>query len=106
MKDSGLLIGQMVTDICRQARGLDRLRLGLFMAWLCAHSARMKTALLQQGDLEADLKPALQAWFESLSARGMLWEYRLILDEIAWWRELDSQRLHMLLRSETGRRDG
>lgn len=106
MKGLEVLIGQLVTDICRQALGLDRLRFGLFMDWLSAHSSKMKTTSLQQGDLEAGLKPALQAWFESLSARGMLWEYRLILDEITWWRELDSQRLHMLLRSKTGRRDG
>jgi hypothetical protein len=101
-----LWIGQMVTDISRQAQELDKVRLGLFLNWLCAHSVRVKAATLRQEDLQAGLQPALGAWFESLSMPGMLWEYRLVMDEIAWWRDLDSLRLLMFLKSETGRRDG
>lgn len=106
MEPMNELIEQMVTDISGQARRLDPLRLGLFLAWLGAHSARVKTARLPQGGVEEGLKPALRSWFESLSMQGMLWEYRLVLDEIAWWRDLDTRRLHTLPKSQAGRRDG
>jgi hypothetical protein len=106
MNDLEVLIGQMVTDISDQAQSLDPLRLDLFLHWLCAHSVQVKTGPLQPEDLEAGLKPALRSWFETLSMQGTLWEYRLVLDEIAWWRDLDDQRLHLLLKSEAGRRNG
>ena len=43
-----------------------------------------------------------QTWLESLPAQGMLWEYRTISFEIAWWRNLDPVRLKMIVESETG----
>jgi hypothetical protein len=106
MNELELLIGQMVTDISAQVQGLDPLRLGLFMNWLGAHSARLKAVPQQQEDMEKNFKPALRSWLASLSVQGMLWEYRLVMDEIAWWRELDASRLNMILKSESGRRDG
>lgn len=106
MEQMNDLIEQMVKDISGQAQGLDPVRLGLFLGWLCAHCARVKAIPLQQEGIDGQLEPVLRSWFESLPAQGMLWEYRLILDEIAWWRELDAHRLNMLLKSESGRRDG
>jgi hypothetical protein len=35
--------------------------------------------------------------------QGLLWEYHLILNEIAWWRDLDPRRLSMILGSEAGK---
>jgi hypothetical protein len=100
------LIEQMVSDISTQVRGLDPVRLGLFLNWMCAHSVRVEAAPLQQGDTEELLNSVLKSWFESLSVQGMLWEYRLVMDELVWWRGLDTHRLRMLLKSVTGRRDG
>lgn len=106
MEQMNDLIEQMVKDISNQAQGLDPVRLGLFLCWLCAHCALMKAIPPQQEGIDGQLEPALRSWFESLPAQGMLWEYRLILDEIAWWRDLDTRHLHMILKSEAGRRDG
>jgi hypothetical protein len=39
-------------------------------------------------------------WIESLPMQELLREYHLILDEIAWWRNLDARRLSMIMRSE------
>jgi hypothetical protein len=106
MEQMNDLIEQMVKDISGQTQGLDPVRLGLFLGWLCAHSAQVKAIPLQQEGIDGQLEPALRSWFESLPAQGLLWEYRLILDEITWWRNLDGRRLDMLQKSETGRWDG
>lgn len=118
MTDLYILIEQMAADISTQVMQLDDVRLKLFMEWLNAHSIKVRAAAepeaesfqLGQADIASvreekmkdQLKAALKTWFESLPMRGMLWEYRLILDEIAWWRDLDARRLAMILRSEAG----
>jgi hypothetical protein len=116
MNDLQSLIDQMAVDISSQAAQLDDLRLPRFLAWLSAHSIKVKIAadanesignqvpmdvtLDQEATIEERLKLNLKTWFESLPLRGLLWEYRLILDEIAWWRDLDPHRLNMILRPE------
>lgn len=118
MSDLNILIEQMAADISCQALRLDDVRLKLFLGWLNAHSVTLETATeseaqsLQLGQVDVAsireeqmkerLKAGLQIWFKSLSMQGMLWEYRLILDEIAWWRALDARRLASILRSEAG----
>lgn len=116
MNDLQSLIDQMSVDISSQAVQLDDLRLPRFLAWLSAHSIKVKiatnanesngnqvpldVALDQEATIEDRLKLNLKTWFESLPLRGLLWEYHLILDEIAWWRDLDPHRLNMILRPE------
>ena len=112
MSDMNVLIEQMVLDIVTQAYQLDDLRLRMFLNWLAAHSGRMKVlagnvldmdiAVLRGTDLQEGFKSALKTWLESLPAQGMLWEYRTISFEIAWWRNLDPVRLKMIVESETG----
>lgn len=116
MIDLNILIDQMATDISTQALQQDDLRLQLFLDWLNAHSCCVKSAmapgqtLLQmdailprQADLEERLKSGLKIWLASLPLPGLLWEYRLILDEMTWWRDLDIHRLQMFLKSKAGR---
>lgn len=116
MNDLQSLIDQMATDISSQAVRLDGMRLPRFLAWLGAHSIKVKiaadsnepngrqvplvVALDQEATIEERLKLNLKTWFESLPLRGLLWEYHLILDEIAWWRDLDPHRLNMISRPE------
>ena len=116
MNDLQSLIDQMATDISSQAVRLDDLRLPRFLAWLGAHSFKVNiatdandsienqvpldVALDQEATIEERLKLNLKTWFESLPLHGLLWEYHLILDEIAWWRDLDPHRLNMILRPE------
>ena len=112
MSELNGLIDQMVLDIVTQAYQLDDLRLGMFLNWLAAHSGRMKVitgnvldmevAVLRGSDMQEGSQSALSTWLESLPAQGMLWEYRTISFEIAWWRNLDPVRLKMIVESETG----
>jgi len=111
MSELNALIEQMVLDIVTQAYQLDDLRLGMFLNWLAAHSGSMKVltgnvldldiAVLRGTDLQEGFKSALKTWLESLPAQGMLWEYRTISFEIAWWRNLDPARLKKIVESET-----
>lgn len=112
MNELNVLIEQMVLDIVTQAYQLDNLRLRMFLNWLAAHSGRLKAvisnvldlevAVLRGTNLQEGFKSALKTWLESLPAQGMLWEYRTISFEIAWWRNLDPVRLKMIVESEAG----
>ncbi|MBV6467261.1 MAG: hypothetical protein PGMFKBFP_02608 [Anaerolineales bacterium] len=112
MSELNVLIDQMVLDIGTHVFQLDDPRLRMFLNWLAAHSGSMKVlagnvldmdiAVLRGTDLQEGFKSALKTWLESLPAQGMLWEYRTISFEIAWWRNLDPVRLKMIVESETG----
>ena len=112
MSELNVLIDQMVLDIGTHVFQLDDPRLRMFLNWLAAHSGSMKVlagnvldmdiAVLRGTDLQEGFKSALKTWLESLPAQGMLWEYRTISFEIAWWRNLDPARLKMIVESETG----
>ena len=112
MSELNVLIDQMILDIATQAYQLDDLRLRMFLNWLAAHSGRMKAitgnvldmeiVVLRGSDMQEQFNSALNTWLESLPAQGMLWEYRTISFEIAWWRNLDPVRLKMIVESETG----
>ena len=112
MSELNVLIDQMVLDIGTHVFQLDDPRLRMFLNWLAAHSGSMKVlagnvfemdiAVLRGTDLQEGIKSALKTWLESLPAQGMLWEYRTISFEIAWWRNLDPVRLKMIVESETG----
>ena len=88
----------------------------MFLNWLAAHSGSMKVltgnvldmdiAVLRGSDMQEGFKSALKTWLESLPAQGMLWEYRTISFEIAWWRNLDPVRLKATGRSGEGLRAG
>lgn len=112
MSELNVLIDQMVLDIGTHVFQLDDPRLRMFLNWLAAHSGSMKVlagnvldmdiAVLRGTDLQEGFKSALKTWLESLPAQGMLWEYRTISFEVAWWRNLDPVRLKMIVESETG----
>lgn len=91
------LIDQMASDITSQAFRLESPRLHLFLEWLVSHSSRFRTDGINQ--LEAhdrnQLELNLKAWLQSLPLTGLLWEYRLLLDEIAWWRDIDPVHFSM-----------
>jgi hypothetical protein len=101
MNDVQVLIEQMVSDISSQTARLDEVRLQKFLEWLKSHSSKVKTmeqvfvevAGHDEGSVEDRLQNGLKRWFESLSIQGLLWEYHLLMNEIAWWRDLDSRTL-------------
>ena len=109
MSELNVLIDQMVLDIGTHVFQLDDPRLRMFLNWLAAHSGSMKVlagnvldmdiAVLRGTDLQEGFKSALKTWLESLPAQGMLWEYRTISFEVAWWRNLDPVRLQKIVES-------
>ena len=100
-------VSQIAAQIVAQATSLNSVRRKLFLEWLQAHSSRVgcveqcqdeiTAANQNEKSFESHWKKALMVWLESLSAAGALWEYRLILSELAWWRALDGQSLGVIM---------
>lgn len=105
--DTQLSISQIAAQIVTQAASLNSVRQKLFLEWLQAHSSQVGCADRCQAEMTPAnqhvesfwnrLKSALMIWFESLPTAGVLWEYRLILSELAWWRALDGESLGMIM---------
>jgi len=95
-------------DISGQAFQLDDLRLRMFLNWLTAHCSRMKASIqmnvarFPRSEMKQQFQLALRTWFEPLPVQGILWEYRLILDEIAWWQDLGHDRLVLMTDERQG----
>ena len=78
-----------VRNIVSQFNLLDGRRQFMFREWLFNHSCTLNRAqALQSG---------LIAWLEAMPNENAQWEYRLILDEIEWWRALDERALGRML---------
>ena len=92
-----LLVDRLASYICFQAARLDEIRLQMFMTWLKSHSSAVRNSSSNHEDQvnnqECGLKESLMLWFGMLPLSALIWEYRLILTEIRWWRELDEARL-------------
>ena len=91
MDEIQISIEQMASGVASQAFQLEPPRLRLFLDWLISHSSMVRgseSIQLETYDREqVELK--LTTWFQSLPANGLAWEYRLLLGEITWWRDLD-----------------
>lgn len=105
-----ILLDQMALDVTNEIARLDEAHLQKFLEWLQAHSYKVKTLNQLQKDFgfdgedkaEYQLKNSLREWFASSPIAGLLWEYRLLLNEIAWWHEHDSPSLAHVIPSEEG----
>ncbi len=91
MDDKRALIAQMAADISTDMAMLDDDRRRMFLNWLRAHRKDSVNISV------VTLKDHLITWFEKLPVSGIAWEYRLILSEIAWWRDLDELSLAELI---------
>lgn len=81
------LLSQIVVDICAQVDVLEETRRRGFLDWLQAHHQA-------GGPVSSDgFQSYLEIWFKTLSPMGVVWEYRLLLDEISWWRHLNAETL-------------
>jgi predicted small integral membrane protein len=91
MNEFQTLIDQMVEDIASQAFQLRASYLLLFLEWLSHHNSRVRgIGQIPFNDCDQEqFKSSLIVWFQSLPLKGLLWEYHIMLDEIAWWRTLD-----------------
>jgi hypothetical protein len=91
MDEIQILIGQMASDIASQAFQLESTRLRLFLEWLVSHSSWVKVDGVSQIETNDrnQLETNLKTWFQSLPVNGLLFEYRLLLEELVWWRAQD-----------------
>jgi hypothetical protein len=99
MSELQILIRQMAADITAKACVLEQVRLERLMEWLVSHSSKVRgngEPLTWMSSRE-QMELKLNVWLQSLPASGLLWEYRLILEEIIWWRDVDP--FHPALRS-------
>ena len=86
-------IAEMVAEIMARMPALDANRRQMLFRWLQAHHSGGCIT-------EANLSDHLNKWFGKLPADGIDWEYRLILSEIAWWRDLDESSLAQFMAME------
>ena len=90
MTESGSLsASEMADNICSQVGQLDASRRYMFMSWLFIHSRGIHRA--------RELRESLTAWLGSMPAESAAWEYKLIMGETRWWRDLDEPNLTRMM---------
>lgn len=85
---------QMVEKLCAQVNTLGESRRRGFLDWLENHHPAGGPFSLER------LAFQLETWLASLDPRGLARELGLLLEEIAWWRDLPEARLECLLRKD------
>jgi hypothetical protein len=86
MSEQTLSIADLVAEILKRLPALDANRRHMLFRWLQAHHSGTCFT-------DANFEYCLREWFGALPVEGMNWEYHLILNEIAWWRDLDEPSL-------------
>jgi len=90
-----LTVAEMVDEVLDRFETLDPRRKYMFIEWLQAHGGQVKnTVIVCEG---------LTAWLESMQHENVQWEYRLIMDEIDWWRSLDERSLTRIMLADLAR---
>ena len=84
-----LSVSEMVDHICSQVDQLDVSRRYMFMQWLLMHSRAVRRT--------GEIREQLTVWLGSMSAESAEWEYKLIMGETTWWRDLDEWRLERIM---------
>ena len=110
MNEMDVVIEQMVSEIWAWVYQLDDPRLEMFLDWLTMHSAEMQRTfgnfldmdhvVLRGVVIEGQFRLALKGWLQSIPVQGLLWEYKTVVAEIDWWRDLDPLRLKMITKTE------
>lgn len=80
---------EMVDHICSQVNQLDDARRYMFMQWLRIHSHVVHHT--------RQLRENLNVWLGPMSTESTEWEYKLIMGEIRWWRDLEESRLARIM---------
>lgn len=87
----------MVGDILSQMETLEPRRKYMFIMWLYAHNNQLKNA--------KNVSEGLSVWFDSMPCENAQWEYRLIKDEIGWWRNQNERKVDLLMIDHFTERD-
>ena len=80
-------VEQVVQEIIAGVRELDSVWQHMFLEWLGHHASQVCCIDLDQS-LDC-LSEKLSVWLDPMSLVGILWEYRLIMGEIEWWKSLE-----------------
>ncbi len=88
-------VADMVKAIQSRYETLEPRRQYMFIEWLHAHSHRVNTAIT--------VYDGLMAWLEAMGCENLPWEYRLIMDEIDWWSNLDERSLTKIMLADLAR---
>jgi hypothetical protein len=89
-----LTVSEMVDHICSEVDQLDVPRRYMFMQWLHMHSLAVRGI--------GEIREGLTAWLGSMPVESAVWEYKLIVGETNWWRDLDERRLARLMLESLG----
>ena len=92
------VIDQIVREFVGGVDALDGARKRLFLNWLSSHSRQVCCA--GKTEVKVCLQEALPHWLGTLDAADLLWEYRLILQEIEWCADLEMDMLERFLREQ------
>lgn len=87
-----LTVAEMVDEILVRFSTLDPCRKYMFVKWLQAHGSKVENT--------NNVCEGLTAWLESMQHENVQWEYRLIMDEVGWWGNLDEQFLRKIMLAE------
>ena len=87
-------IPQIVADLCSQVNALEETRKERFLDWLNKHHRTSQPPTMET------LSVFLHTWLGGLNSEGLQWEYKLLQDEIVWWRNLSATRLWHMLEQE------
>jgi hypothetical protein len=93
-----VVIDQIVREFLAGVSELDGARERLFLNWLSSHTKQVACTGLDVP--AAYLQKALPRWLGTLAPADLLWEYRLILQEIEWCAELEMDELERFLREQ------
>ena len=87
-------IQQVVKEIVFGVRDLDPVWRRMFLIWMGKHASQVRC---MDEDLYQDcLAIKLSTWLDPMSLVGILWEYRLIMGEIGWWKGLEQTALERI----------
>jgi hypothetical protein len=85
------LVEHMSLDLHQQAMKLDAVRLQMFTEWLQRHCRGIE--LMRANPHRREMQMDLKRWLETFEPDALHGEYRLLVSEIAWWREADEKTL-------------
>jgi hypothetical protein len=80
-------VQQVVKEIVAGVRELDPVCRRMFLNWMGNHASQVRC--VDEDPYQDCLAIKLSVWLDSMSMVGILWEYRLIMVEIEWWKNLE-----------------
>ena len=91
-------VQQVVKEIVAGVRELDPVCQRMFLNWMGNHASQVRC--IDEDRYQDCLAVKLAVWLDPMSLVGILWEYRLIMGEIEWWKGLEQATLDRIAAGE------